>query len=256
VLRLQNAADLALLDACRALVDTNLDAYFDILHKRNINPQTQPFAFREVCHRAPRRYDLQLGDVAHAPLPPEYTAALGDAVWQPLLSRCLGRDMRHSFDGVVVAEPGAAPQKPHMDGGHLFHATHGFSLDLPVHMVNVFLPLVDLPLEMGPTEFWPQSHLAHNVMQIEDMESIALEAQRGDAIIFDYRTFHRGLPNLSSDRRRPVMYQTYSRAWCLDSHNFPDSVSLLEPDADNVGEAGAGAVESYNPNTGFRAARV
>eukprot|EP00965_Chrysotila_dentata_P099137 3277832-Pleurochrysis_carterae.AAC.1 len=49
-----------------------------------------------------------------------------------LCARLLGRDMCHNFNGAVVAEPGAAPQRPHMDGGHLFHATHGFSLHLPV----------------------------------------------------------------------------------------------------------------------------
>ena len=36
---------------------------------------------------------------------------------------------------------------PHMDGGHLFRETHGFSVDAPVHITNVFVPLVDLTLE-------------------------------------------------------------------------------------------------------------
>eukprot|EP00962_Isochrysis_galbana_P025699 scaffold7952_cov181-Isochrysis_galbana.AAC.2 len=34
----------------------------------------------------------------------------------------------------VVTQHGV---KPHMDGGHLFHSTHGFSLHTPVHIVNV-----------------------------------------------------------------------------------------------------------------------
>ena len=94
-----------------------------------------------------------------------------------------------------------------MDGGHLFHTTHGFSLDLPVHIVNVFIPLVDTSMAMGPTEFWPGSHIASAVPFIDEMASVALEADCGDVIIFDYRVFHRGLPNTSPTVPRPVLYQ-------------------------------------------------
>jgi ectoine hydroxylase-related dioxygenase (phytanoyl-CoA dioxygenase family) len=48
---------------------------------------------------------------------------------------------------VVIAEPGAAEQKWHADGGHLSIWKH-----LPCHCLNIFLPLVDITEELGPTE--------------------------------------------------------------------------------------------------------
>ena len=242
VVKIKHALPPSLLEPIAKLVDKNFEHYMALLRNRKIDPQAQPFAFREICHRAPRRYDVQLGEIARYPLPEDLGDALSHALWQPLLKRLLGGTMNHNFDGVVVAEPGAAAQEPHMDGGHLFHATHGFSLDLPVHMVNVFIPLIDVPLEVGPTEFWPQSHRAQYVDSVEEIESVALTAQRGDAIIFDYRIFHRGCPNLSTERR-PVLYQTYSRSWCKDGHNFP-KVSI--EDVMTTGD-----LTTFNPSTGF-----
>ena len=133
--------------------------------------------------------------------------------------------------------------------------------------------------QVGPTEFWPGSHIAHNVGRIEEMASYELEADAGpstwhihrhtcacahngftrvdahgaalprgagDAIIFDYRTFHRGMPN-HSGARRPLLYQTYSRPWFRDEHNFPPDASLktdvVAPPggaARSEGEGGAG----------------
>ena len=51
---------------------------------------------------------------------------------------------------IVVAEPGACEQSWHADGGHLSVATH-----LPCHCLNVFLPLIDITEELGPTELRP-----------------------------------------------------------------------------------------------------
>lgn len=51
---------------------------------------------------------------------------------------------------VVIAEPGAAEQKWHADGGHLCIWKH-----LPCHCLNIFLPLVDITEELGPTELRP-----------------------------------------------------------------------------------------------------
>lgn len=73
---------------------------------------------------------------------------------------------------------------------------------------------------------------------------MSLESKRGDVIIFDYRTYHRGLPN-QSDKRRPMLYQTYSRAWFRDGHNFPE-VSLFAED-----EAAAAGDLYADPSRGF-----
>lgn len=45
----------------------------------------------------------------------------------------------------------------------------------------------------------------------------------GDAVLFDYNLMHRGGPNLS-DRRRDLLYVTFSRPWFKD-HNFLDKLA-------------------------------
>lgn len=254
-------------ESCRAAAMGALDECVAHLKEQGVDYRTS-FAFREVVHRAPLRYDVSLQPgTGITTLPAEDAAALADGLWQPLVRRVLGRDARHNFDGAFIALPGAGPQEPHMDGGHLFHTTHGFSLDLPVHIVNVFIPLVDTSMAMGPTEFWPGSHIASAVPFIDEMASVALEADCGDVIIFDYRVFHRGLPNTSPTVPRPVLYQTYSRAWFRDAHNFPEQSLLAKPQfaqqVSNQGiESGLGHEQpvndliiedssSYHPQRGF-----
>ena len=80
----------------------------------------------------------------------------------------------------------------------------------------------------------------------------------GDAIIFDYRTFHRGMPN-HSGARRPLLYQTYSRPWFRDEHNFPPDASLkadvvAQPGGAARSEGGGGAADGdrrADQRTGF-----
>jgi len=42
----------------------------------------------------------------------------------------------------------------------------------------------------------------------------------GGAIVFDYRTVHRGTANAGVDDR-PMLYLTYGRPWFNDNVNFP-----------------------------------
>ena len=126
------------------------------------------------------------------------------------------------FQGAVIADPGAGPQQPHLDGGHLFQATHGYEqVQAPVHCVNVFLPLVDVTEENGPTEFWPGSHVVSRARTFSTLPSVALAGSRSDVIIFDYRVVHRGLGNVGS-APRPVLYLTFCRSWFRDQQNFPE----------------------------------
>ena len=107
--------------------------------------------------------------------------------------------------GEPLAELQPGTQQPHLDGPHLFQGTHGYEqAQNPAHCLNVFLPLVDVTLENGPTEFWPGSHCLERARDAfnGNMPSVALAGKRGDAIVFDYRVVHRGMPN-ESDEARP-----------------------------------------------------
>lgn len=91
------------------------------------------------------------------------------------------------------------------------------------------MPLVDLVQEVGPTELRPSSHLL-----TRDLAKMMLLAKargklrapvspalrRGDALLFDYRTLHRGGEN-RSNAPRPVLVLTYARVWFKDILNFP-----------------------------------
>jgi ectoine hydroxylase-related dioxygenase (phytanoyl-CoA dioxygenase family) len=70
---------------------------------------------------------------------------------------------------------------------------------------------------VGPTEFTPGTHLQWGRRHLGN---VAVTAAAGDAILFDYRLRHRGLPNKTSDVVRPLVYITYAKPFFRDEANF------------------------------------
>ena len=102
---------------------------------------------------------------------------------------------------LLVATPGCPTQSWHADGGHTSLTKHE-----PCHVFNVFIPLVDVPLSMGPTELRPGTH--YHTRNLTSMMLLAKarktlrspvtpELQMGDALLFDYRILHRGRAKMS-----------------------------------------------------------
>jgi ectoine hydroxylase-related dioxygenase (phytanoyl-CoA dioxygenase family) len=54
---------------------------------------------------------------------------------------------------MVISLPGCSSQAWHSDGPHLDFEHH-----LRCHCLNVFIPLIDMDLSLGPTEIRPRSH--------------------------------------------------------------------------------------------------
>jgi ectoine hydroxylase-related dioxygenase (phytanoyl-CoA dioxygenase family) len=119
--------------------------------------------YAEVVHRAHGRYDM-LDEVNGSPA--LLTAA---QLWLPVIGDALGQDSNRLFNGLLMTKPGSDEQLWHVDGEHLFTATHprkDHSDDacnpapptLPVHCINVFVPLVDITATNGATEFCTGSH--------------------------------------------------------------------------------------------------
>mmetsp|Transcript_27217 Transcript_27217/g.41785 ORF Transcript_27217/g.41785 Transcript_27217/m.41785 type:complete len:447 (+) Transcript_27217:76-1416(+) len=167
----------------------------------------------------------------------------------------LGKDITlHSF-GTALSEPGANAQYWHKDDAYLYSGdTIGeFGLggnDLPAYAVTMMLPMLDLKLEHGPTEFCMGTSFLDGIIELGDdlpvlNKSLTNEGSAfrdyamydgqeacspnfwriarlnfGDLLLFDYQIRHRGGPNLSDDTR-VVMYLTYSRSWFKD-RNFLD----------------------------------
>jgi hypothetical protein len=88
--------------------------------------------------------------------------------------------------------------------------------------VNVFVPLIDLTLRNGPTEFVSGSHIL-GYDDFDRSKVVIPEVAAGTPIIFDYRLGHRGLSN-TSNVCRPIVYCTYAAV--ADGKAFRDSVNF------------------------------
>lgn len=116
VVLLKGALPVEVVDEAADIVATSFERCRGALKSAGLRLR-DPFAFAEIAHRSKLRFDMQLAEAATTPLP---EALLGSAPWKPLLRKVLGEDCVDVFQGAVIAEPGAADQQPHMDGGHLF----------------------------------------------------------------------------------------------------------------------------------------
>lgn len=105
--------------------------------------------------------------------------------------------------GVLVSEPGAAPQPVHFDA-----PDRG--------LITAFIALQDVRPEMGPTVFLPgtNTHVAHRMCEsdpvgfIRHSEKFAPLLNAGDAVIYDSQIFHSGTENESTESR-VLMYITF-----------------------------------------------
>ncbi len=148
----------------------------------------------------------------------------------PLVRELLGGgDVTLLYAGVMWALPQPTPkktsidsasQKWHSDGGHLFDHVH-----LPPHCINVFYPLVDVSSENGPTEVMTGTHRL-GLQNNPSATAIKLCCKAGSAILFDYRLYHRGAANFTSEPR-PVMYLCYARSHFRDAGNTRSDQSII-----------------------------
>ena len=229
------------------LVD-NYDECIKLVGSRAGLTAADSFGYKQIVHRSYGRYDMLLeDDIAAKPLQSTLLdSVLGEADgktrttqhWRhQLLSSLLGSDFKVEFTAALLAQSGCHPQDPHADGAHPKEqpsATEAASL-LPPHAVQLFLPLCQMTYNTGPTEFWPTSHLPSNAPFASLLPSIPLEANPGDAIIFDFRVVHRGTPN-TSGKWRPILYQTVTQSWFVDDFNFPAKSLLNEAEDEAEGE--------------------
>jgi ectoine hydroxylase-related dioxygenase (phytanoyl-CoA dioxygenase family) len=201
--------------------------------------------FKEIVMRSPGRYELSL---LNYPKEENYEIPDIHRIVQPLeqlLPRLL-MDQKNSMDqlklchlSLLVAAPGSTEQCWHCDGGHV-----SLSKQLACHCVNVFIPLQDTPLTMGPTEFRPASHFLTRNLGPMMLAAKCRKTLRnpvwapwrvGDVVIFDYRLLHRGKANTTNASHnsnfRNVLVLTFCEAWFHDIVNFPRR-SMMEQAAE------------------------
>ena len=136
--------------------------------------------------------------------------------------------------GFLINRPGSTAQKWHKDG-----PDQGF--------IDAFVPLIDVSSELGPTEVQIGTHTADRKdskqeedekpiifhERWEDMSySVAPILKRGEILLVDYRTVHRGLGNSSPSTTRPLAYAVYKHEKSSDGdtggdvRNFPAATTL------------------------------
>jgi len=180
-----------------------------------------PFSYAEAASRCLGRVDVRI----RAPGFDEEALGLERCgSWLPLVHRALGDDAVLAYAGLVLSFPGSVAQPWHADGPHLFGAD---GLQCPPHALNVFVPLEDVEPRLGPTEFLPGTHRLEATRTLDlDADggatdgAIAPLLRAGTALVYDYRTVHKGVPNTDGARTRKMLYLLYARPWFRDHINF------------------------------------
>lgn len=236
---------------CDQLDDTlGKDSYYfsDNQTKKKDGKKDYSFRFQEVASRCLGRLDIRYG-MNEPPFsnlhPPTSTTAqtkknsLFHSLLWPLIQDLLGKDAELVYIGLIPSFPNSEDQPWHQDGCTLFpEAPPELGDSLPPYALNVFLPLLDITEELGPTEFWLASHCTNEARDTflssnggaattvnDDMidknkNIVAPLIQTGDALIYDYRVCHRGTSNLSTNITRPMLYLMYARPWFKEHLNF------------------------------------
>jgi hypothetical protein len=197
--------------------------------------------FREVVMRSPGRYELSLMHCVHCSHSPLAKPSLepilqGLAPIVPQLLQETSLDqLQICHVSLLVATPGATEQPWHADGGHVSVSTH-----LPCHVLNVFIPLIDISPDLGPTMLRPGTHVhTRNLAPLmllakarKTLRSPVMPCSKtGDVLIFDYRILHRGCANRDPQVHRPILVLTFAKTWFVDVCNFPKR-SMYEPCSD------------------------
>lgn len=109
---------------------------------------------------------------------------------------------------------GSDYQEIHRDAPPLFPEFH---IETPPFQLAINFPMVDVNEENGPIEIAAGTHLLSKAERIMKMGKgeIKLEAvtmKRGDVMIRDVRSLHRGTPN-QTPIPRPMVVVGYSRKW-------------------------------------------
>ena len=165
-------------------------------------------------------------DPLRAQIPVAPTGAMANPMmfanpWvMPLVHEFIGKKVIIGEMGAVISHPGSQPQYIHRDSHFLFGGIPA-EFDLPPHSLNIVVPLMDVPFEMGPTEYWPGSHKRTDSDAVTATPPKRVAFKKGTAFMLDARLLHRGGPN-NSNVVRPTVYIDYQRPWYLERSGYKD----------------------------------
>ena len=152
-----------------------------------------------------------------------------------LMHALLGKHLLFSSLGAISALPGCMDQHLHADFYALFEEELAISCATPPFAITVAVPLLDIDPLNGPTHIWSGSHLTYPIDQrMESYEKHLLYGSMGSCYMWDYRTFHAGGSNHSSEIRS-LLYMSYTRRWFQDLAN-PDRLSIPQKEFEEIPE--------------------
>ena len=212
------------------------------------------FRYHEVASRCIGRIDSRYRMDEY---PFNDPRVISNPVLLPIIKHMLGGENGNAelvYAGLIFSFPGSQNQPWHQDGEPLFPEED--MLDVPSYAFNVFIPLDDVTDELGPTEFLPGTNLSERAEEVNEelMQWAMIESKwsaagdhkasmrmvlgteedewmsrnkvvapllrRGEAMMYDYRTCHRGTENLSQSKTRTMLYLMYARPWLKEHLNF------------------------------------
>ncbi|MBO7744664.1 phytanoyl-CoA dioxygenase family protein [Paenibacillus sp. MWE-103] len=159
----------------------------------------------------------------------------------------LGRNCHMFSNNGLYTTPGTGIDAWHVDEDLFFPIPEGAELDpripMPCFMFSVMYYLQDVTEDMGPTQLVPGSHRSgrHPASPTETPSykgqgPVSILAKKGDMLIFNGQTWHRGAKNMSGSVRM-VQQVTYGRRWVSQRFypfvNYVMPPSVLEAAKDN-----------------------
>lgn len=195
-------------------------------------------AFREQlrAHHS-ERYRLEMEDTAQSDRRPLFTVHVEGPIAEatyltnplllPIIGALLGDDFVIGAISTVISFPGAPQQFVHRDSPSLC-GDYDIDAKLPAYALTMLVPLVDANEETGSTRVWLGSHRVSDPQKKDTVPSESPNVAFGSVLVTDSRVLHGGSPN-RSQRVRPLLYNTYHRAWFRDFSGYerrqPVSVS-------------------------------
>ncbi|HEY8004154.1 MAG TPA: phytanoyl-CoA dioxygenase family protein [Phenylobacterium sp.] len=135
-----------------------------------------------------------------------------------LAHKLMGDELVVGEMGVVISHPGAGAQETHRDSDFLFGGLD-MEIDLPPFAMTMLVPLLDVTLGMGPTEFWPGSHRRRDEATVTRRPPDRLALSAGSLVLLDSRALHRGGANVTGPVR-PTAYFSFHRKWYVENPGY------------------------------------
>ncbi len=126
---------------------------------------------------------------------------------------------------MVEAHAGAGPLAVLRDYAFLFGGVDS-EIDLPPYAMTMLIPLLDVTLDMGPTEYWPGSHRRRDQAAVTAVPAQRVPLSAGTVVLVDARLLHRGGANVSGPVR-PSVYFSYHRRWYQENPGYENRPQVL-----------------------------